>query len=466
MTIGNTLGLAALLLATSAAAQPVPNEIAFRSLYKEMVETDTSFPTGSCTLAAEQVKTRLQAAGLPESDLHLIVPEGHPKDGNLVAILPGRDASAPAVLLLAHIDVVAAKAEDWTRSPFKLIEENGYFYARGSSDDKAQAAIWADTLIRYRQAGYKPRRTIKMALTCGEDSAAVSGAELLVRDHRSLIDAGIVLNEGAWGELDANGRRVIHTVLAGEKTSASFVLEVTNSGGHSSRPVPDNAIYHLAEALGRISSLTFPIQINAANRSYLTGMAPILGGDTGKAMLALAANPSDTGAAALLSKIPGYNNILRTTCIPTMLDAGHAENALPQRARATINCRIFPGVAPEDVRQMLIKTIADPAVAVSAPRLKFPAAPAPPLTPAVLAPIEAVSKSLWPGVPVVPGLFAGGTDATWFNAAGIPTYGVSGIFVDPDLGNIHGLNERVRVASLMEGREFLYQLVKRYADAR
>jgi acetylornithine deacetylase/succinyl-diaminopimelate desuccinylase-like protein len=321
-------------------------------------------------------------------------------------------------------------------------------------------------MIRYHQAGYKPRHTVKMALTCGEDSAAVSGPEMLLRDHRALIDAGIALNEGAGGQLDAKGNRVVHTVLAAEKTSASFILEVTNPGGHSSRPVPDNAIYHLARGIDRISRHEFPVQINDANRAYFTGMANIVGGDTGKAMLAIVANPKDAAADAILSKDPSYHAMLRTTCVATMLDAGHAENALPQRARATINCRIFPGVPPEEVRQTLIRLVDDPAIKVSAPGLHFPAAPAPPLTAAVLKPIEQVSAEMWPGVPVVPILQPGGTDATWFNAAGIPAFGVSGIFIDPDLGGIHGLNERVRVTSLMEGREFLYRLVKRYADAR
>ena len=469
MATGKFFGFVALLLASTAQAQTSNGEAAFRALYKEMVETDTSFPNGSCTLAAKRVQSRMIASGFPAENLHLILPDGHPNDGNLVAALPGTDrgsdSGAKAVLLLAHIDVVAAKAEDWTRSPFTLVEEDGYFYARGTMDDKAQAAIWADTMIRYHQAGYKPRHTIKMALTCGEDSAAVSGPEMLLRDHRALIDAGIVLNEGAGGQLDAKGNRVVHTVLAAEKTSASFILEVTNPGGHSSRPVPDNAIYHLARGIDRISRYEFPVQINDANRAYFTGMANIVGGETGKAMLAIVANPKDAAADALLSKDPSYHAMLRTTCVATMLDAGHAENALPQRARATINCRIFPGVPPEEVRQTLIRLVDDPAIKVSAPGLHFPAAPAPPLTAAVLKPIEQVSAEMWPGVPVVPILQPGGTDATWFNAAGIPAFGVSGIFIDPDLGGIHGLNERVRVTSLMEGREFLYRLVKRYADA-
>jgi acetylornithine deacetylase/succinyl-diaminopimelate desuccinylase-like protein len=455
--------------ATQAHAQAVsPDQAAFRDIYKELVETNTTFSAGSCTLAAERMAARLKAAGFPESDLHLLVPPDHPKDGNLVAIYPGKDPKAKAVLLLAHIDVVEAKREDWTRDPFKLVEEGGYFYARGSSDDKAQAAIWVDSLIRYRKAGYKPRRTIKMALTCGEEGGGqVNGASWLSHDHRDLIDAGIALNEGAGGELDASGKRVSHTFLAAEKTSQGYRLEVTNAGGHSSRPMPDNAIYHLAHALDRIEAYEFPVELNDANRGYFSKMSKILGGETGAAMAAIVANPQDKAADAVLSKNPNYHAILRTTCVATMLDAGHAANALPQRARATINCRIFPGTSPAQVKDILVKIVNDPAVAVTANDLRTASAPPPAtLTKEVLGPIEQVSNQMWPGVPVVPVLQAAATDAVFTNAAGIPTFGVSGIFYDPDLGHIHGLNERIRVTSLMESRDFLYKLVKVYADQK
>jgi acetylornithine deacetylase/succinyl-diaminopimelate desuccinylase-like protein len=470
----------ATLVATAATAAPTPTpapapapsgplaaDLAdFRALYKELVETDTSFPAGSCTMAAERVAARMRAAGFTDQDLHLIVPPDHPKDGNLVVIYPGRDPKAKAVLLLAHIDVVAAKREDWTRDPFTLVEEGGYFYARGSFDDKAQAAIWADTLIRYRKAGYKPRRTLKMALTCGEDSAAVNGAEFLSTRHRDLIDAGLALNEGAGGQLDAAGKRVSHTVLAAEKSAVSFIFEVTNPGGHSSRPVPDNAIYHLVRAVDRVSHYEFPVQLDDANRAFLSRMAPVTGGETGQAMRAIVANPQDAMADALLSRDPSLHAMLRTTCVATMLEAGHAENALPQRARATINCRIFPGVPMEEVRQTLIRIVDDPAVSIPPATLHFPLAAAPPLTPTVLGPVETVSAQMWPGVPVVPILQAGATDATFLNAAGIPAFGISGLFVETDLGHIHGLNERIPVRSLYEGREFLYRLVRLYADQK
>ena len=469
--LAGAFALAAAFAATSAhgqAAAPKPDQAAFRALYKELVETNTTASVGSCTLAAQQLAARLKAAGFPDSDLTVFSVPEFPKSGGLVAVYPGKDPKAKAVLLLAHLDVVEAKREDWTRDPFKLVEEGGFFYARGSMDDKAQAAIWADTLIRYRQEGFHPKRTIKMALTCGEEGGGpFNGASWLVQNRRALIDAEFALNEGAGGQLDDHGKRVAHTIEAGEKTSQSFTLEVTNPGGHSSRPVPDNAIYRLADALEKIRAYEFPVMLNDANRGYLTKMAKVAGGEQGAAMAALVANPADTRADAILSKDPSLHTMLRTTCVATQLSAGHAPNALPQRATANINCRIFPGVSREAVRAKLIELIGDPQVSVSKVVVARGEAnaPAPPLTPQVLGPIEKVSAELWPGVPVVPILQAGATDGIALTAGGIPTYGVSGIFLEPNLGNIHGLNERVGVQALYEGRDFLYRLVKVYAEA-
>ena len=345
------------------------------------------------------------------------------------------------------------------------MEEGGFFYGRGASDDKAQAAIWVDSLIRYRQEGYKPKRTIKMALTCGEEGGSPhNGAAWLMANRRELIDAAFALNEGGGGSLDEHGKRIAHLVEAGEKSSQSFTLEVTNPGGHSSRPVPDNAIYHLTDAVSRIGRYEFPVQLNDVTKGYLTQMAKIAGGETGAAMAALAANPSDAKADALLSRDPSLHAILRTTCVATMLNAGHAQNALPQRAGATINCRIFPGVSRDAVREALIKAIADPAVSVSQPTGRMGSDEGPPMTRQVMGPIEKLTAQMWPGVPVVPTLLAAGTDGKSLMAGGIPTYGVSGLFFEPDLGHIHGLNERIGVTSLYEGREFLYRLVKIYAD--
>jgi acetylornithine deacetylase/succinyl-diaminopimelate desuccinylase-like protein len=458
---------AALLFAGQAQAQQRPDQIAFRALYKELVETNTTASVGDCTLAAQRMAARLKAAGFPDSALTVFVPQDFPKSGGLVAVYPGADPKAKAVLMLAHLDVVEARREDWTRDPFTLIEEGGYFYGRGASDDKAQAAIWVDNLIRYRQEGYHPRRTIKLALTCGEESGGpLNGARWLVDNRRELIDAAFALNEGAGGQFDEYGKRVVHTVEAGEKTAQSFTLEVTNPGGHSSRPVPDNAIYRLADALEKIRAYEFPVMINDANGAYLARMSKVVGGEQGAAMSAILANPKDARADAVLSKDPGLHTMLRTTCVATMLSAGHAANALPQRATSTINCRIFPGVTRDAVREKLVELIGDPQVGVSkiAVARGEPQPGASPLTPQIMRPIETISGEMWPGVPVVPFLLAGATDGTALSAGGIPTYGVSGIFRDPDQGNIHGLNERVGVTALYEGRDFLYKLVKAYAD--
>jgi len=463
---------AALFAATATSAAPDASEQRFRDLYRELVETNTTLSSGSCTLAAERMAAHLRSAGFPDSDLHLFAAPGHPKEGGLVAIYPGRDPKAKAILLLAHIDTVEAKREDWTRDPFKLVEENGYFYARGSIDDKAEASIWVDTLVRLAEAKYRPRHTLKLALTCGEEtSGAFNGAEWLSEHQRELIDAAFAINEGAWGELDADGHRVLMQIQAGEKTSQNFRLEVTNKGGHSSRPVKDNAIYHLAAALTKISEYEFPAMFTDGSRAYFAGTAKLQAakGETAvaEAMAALVRDPSDARSIALVSaKDPSWNGMLRTTCVATMLDAGHATNALPQRARANINCRIFPGVTPQSVRDRLAQVIGDPAVTVTALETRGPVAPVPPLTPAIVGPLEKLTAKFWPGVPVVPVLQPGATDGEFLNAVGIPTYGIEAVFIGPDLGNVHGLNEYVSVKSLLEGRDFMYQLVREYADQR
>jgi acetylornithine deacetylase/succinyl-diaminopimelate desuccinylase-like protein len=453
-------------------AESGAGETRFRELYKELVETNTALSVGSCTLAAERMAARLKAAGFTDADLHPFAVPDHPKEGGLVAIYPGRDKKLKAILLLAHIDVVEAKREDWARDPFKLVEESGSFYARGASDDKAEAAIWVDTLVRYREENFHPRRTLKLALTCGEEtSGAFNGAEWLAGNQRDLIDAAFAINEGAAGELDSKGDRIALDVQAGEKTPQNYRLEVTNPGGHSSRPVKDNAIYHLAGALKRIEAYDFPPQFTDGSRAYFTGMAKIQAGkgetETATAMNALVKDPNDAKAIALVSsKDPSWNATLRTTCVATMLDAGHATNALPQRARANINCRIFPGVSQEAVRKQLEDLVADPQVKVTTLETRGPSSPPPPLTRQVLGPVEKLAAQFWPGVPVLPILQPGATDGQFLNAAGIPTYGIEPVFVGPDLGHIHGLNEYVGVKSLLEGRDFLYRLVKIYADQK
>jgi acetylornithine deacetylase/succinyl-diaminopimelate desuccinylase-like protein len=437
----------------------------FREIYKELVETNTTLSAGDCTLAARRMAARLKAAGYPDEDMRVFIPEGHPKEGGLLAVLHGSDPNPKAILMLAHVDVVEAKREDWTRDPFALIEEDGYFYGRGTADMKAQAAIWVDNLIRYREEGYKPKRTIKIALTCGEETnSALNGAGWLAKNERKAIDAEFALTEGVDGDLDAQGRKIALEVLAAEKISQNFIFEATNAGGHSSRPVPDNAIYHLVRAVDRVSRYEFPVQLDDANRAYFTGMAKIVGGEAGAAMTAVVKNPQDTASVAILDKDTNWHAMLRTTCVATMLSAGHATNALPQRARANINCRIFPGVSRDAILAQLVKVVDDPAVAVTVPEVRGPIAEPAPLTPQILKPIEKLAQEMWPGVPVVPTLEPGASDAQFLNPAGIPTYGITGLFTDPDEGHIHGLNERIRVQSVYEGRAFLYGLVKLYAD--
>ena len=437
----------------------------FREIYKELVETNTTLSAGDCTLAAKRMSARLKTAGYPDADLRVFVPDGHPKEGGLLAVLHGSDPKAKAILLLGHLDVVEAKREDWTRDPFTMIEENGYFYGRGTFDDKAQVAVWVDNLVRFREEGFKPKRSLKLALTCGEEtSSALNGAGWLATHERDAIDAEFAINEGSWGDLDAQGHRISLGVLAAEKTSQNFVLEATNPGGHSSLPVPDNAIYHLVRVVDRISHYEFPVQLDDANRAQLAGLSKIAGAKAGAAMLAVLKNPGDAQSVAVLDQNPKWHAILRTTCVATMLSAGHATNALPQRATANINCRIFPGVSRDAILAQLVKVAADPGVKITIPEVRGPLAKPTPLTPQILKPIEKLADEMFPGVPVIPVLQPGATDAQFLNPVGIPTYGISGFFLDPDTGNIHGLNERIRVKSLYDGRTFLYRLVKLYAD--
>ena len=454
--------------AAAPAATPAisSDEAGFRSIYRELIETNTTLSVGSCTVAAERMAARLRSAGYPESALHLVVEPDHPREGNLVAELTGSDPTAKPMLLLAHIDVVEANRADWVRDPFTLVEENGYFYARGALDDKAQAAIWVDMMANMRQQGFRPRRTIRMALTCGEETAgAFNGAEYLVNTHRNLLDAEFALNEGASGLLDAGGNRLMLNIQAGEKFPQNYRLEVTNPGGHSSRPVAENAINRMGVALGRVSTLPFAFESNSATIGFFSAIAQ--GGPAAVRPLAAAfvADPTSVPAAtALAAADPSFNAILHTTCIATMIEGGHATNALPQRVRANINCRIFPGTSTETVRAALEAAVNDPQVHVTTLETRSPTAPPPPLTAAIMGPARRAAQAVFPGVPLVPMMAAGGTDAAFLTPAGIPTYGFSGIFIQPEGTNAHGLNERVPVQSLMDGRRMLNLLVRDMAN--
>lgn len=460
--------LAAAAVASPAMAQsPRPDQLAFRDLYKELIEINTTLSAGSCTAASEAMAARLKAAGFADEDLKIIASPDRPKDGNLIATLRGTDAKAKPILLLAHIDVVEANRADWERDPFKLVEEDGFFYARGASDDKAQAAVWTDTLARYKTEGFKPKRTIRMALTCGEETPdTFNGVQYLIKNHRELMDAAFVLNEGAGGRLDGKGERVSLGIQAGEKVYQDYTLEVTNVGGHSSAPVRDNAIYHLAQGLARLGEYDFPVKLNDAVRGNFVQMATIEGGPMGEAMAAVAKDPANAAAVASVARDPGRNSMMRTTCVATMVNAGHAPNALPQRARANVNCRILPGEGVDATRETLIKVLADPAIKVTTVGEPSPVTPPPVLNKQIMGPVETVAAKLWPGVPVVPVMATGATDGRFLNAVGVPTYGLTGFFSEPGGNGAHGLNEKLRVRSLYEGRDFLYEVVKIYANQK
>jgi acetylornithine deacetylase/succinyl-diaminopimelate desuccinylase-like protein len=452
-----------LLAALPLAAQPLPPARALaREIYEQLVEINTTSSVGDNTAAAEAMAARLRAAGFPEADVRVMVPAGAPKKGNLVARLRGTGARRP-LLLLAHLDVVEAKREDWPADPFVLREEGGYFYGRGTTDDKAMAAIFVANLIRYRQEGYRPERDLIVALTADEETDRTwNGVDFLLTKHRPLIDAELGLNEGGGGQLK-DGKRVANTVQASEKIYQSFRLEVKNPGGHSSLPVPENAIYRLSEGLGRIARHRFPVRLNEVTRAFFARSAATATPDETAAIKALLENPRDAAAAEKLSQRPFYNALLRTTCVATQLEGGHAENALPQRAAATVNCRVLPDESPAEVQKTLARVLGDDKVTMTPMQPPLPSPPSP-LTPEVMGAVERVTEAMWPGVPVVPVMSTGATDAVYLRGAGIPIYGVDGIFEDIDDIRAHGRDERLGVSAFYEGQEFLYRLVKALAS--
>lgn len=465
MTARTVLLLVCLGLAlTARGVEQTDSQASLRSVYKELVEINTTLSEGSCTKAAQAMAERLRKAGLPASDLHLIVPADWPEQGNLIAVYPGTNAEANAILLLAHIDVVEANRADWERDPFTLIEENGYFYGRGTADDKAMAAIFVELLGSWHRNGYRPDRTIKLALTCGEETPnTFNGVRYLLENHRDLLDAEFALNEGGGGRLDASNKKLFNGIQAGEKIYQDFSLVITNPGGHSSRPLKDNAIYRLAKALGRIEAHEFPIEFADATRAFFERMSEMTKGQAARDMKSILKSPPEPDALARMLDNPTYNAILRTTCVTTMLDAGHAPNALPQRASANVNCRIFPGTTQEAIRRTLQKVVADEQISVSFAATPESTSPPPPLTGEILGPIEKISAQMWPAIPVLPSMIAGGTDGRFLTPSGIPTYGVSGLFMNPAEVNAHGLNEKILVSSLYESHEFLRRLIREYA---
>lgn len=438
------------------ARTPPPEHRALaRDVFRELVEIDTTDTGGSVTVAAEAVARRLLDAGWPAEDVRVTGP--HPRKHNLVARLRGTGARRP-LLLLAHLDVVDAHPEEWSTPPFRFVECDGFFYGRGTTDQKALASIWAATLLRMRAEGFVPDRDLVVALTADEECGDHNGARWLARERRELVDAEFGLNEGGYGRMRA-GRRISNTVQASEKVYADFELEARGSGGHSSLPTPDNAVYHLAAALVRVAAYRFPVRVGEVARAFFERMAGIEGGRTAEDMRAVLRDPPDPAALERLSAVPQYDGMLRTTWAATRLDAGHSSNTIPQTARAVVNCRLLPGVSPTEVRRTLEEVVADPRVEVR-PLVAAKPSPPSPLSPAVLDPVERITEEMWPGVPVVPTMGIGATDSLYFRQAGIPMYGVTGIFLDVDDTRAHAPDERIPVRSYFEGQEFLYRLVR------
>ena len=457
---------------TGAAADRGPDEALFRSIYRELVELNTTESSGDTLIASQAMAARLIAAGWAKADVHVL--SSGPRKGNLVARLrgkaggnaggkPGDKAGRRPLLLVAHIDVVEARREDWAFDPFKLQEVDGYFRGRGTVDDKAMAAIFVSNLIRYRAEGLKPERDIILALTTDEELADSphNGMRWLLDNHRSLIDAELAINEGGGGVL-RNGRPVSLHVQHAEKVYRSFRLEVKDPGGHSATPRRDNAIYRLAEGLGRLARFEFPARLNPVTSGYFAREARDAPPAIRAAIMALAAGNAAPEVIAPLAGRPAYNAQIRTTCVATMVEAGHAENALPQTARATVNCRLLPDEQPAFVAATLQQVMADERVAVI-PLGDVVESPASPMSPALMSAVETISARMWPGVPVTPTQSGGYTDSRWLRRAGIPTYGVSGLFTEEGKSGTHGLDEHVGVNELFAAKAFLHALVKRLA---
>src|SRR5713101_2908206 len=443
--------------ATAQALNP-QQQFAF-DIYKELVEINTVTATGDTAQAAGAMAARLKAAGFADADVHAFQPA--PRKGNLVARLRGTGARKP-ILRVAHLDVVPASREDWSVEPFKLVEQDGYFYARGSGDDKYMAATFVANLIRYRQEGYKPDRDIIVALETDEEilDKDALGIQWLLKNHRDLIDAEFALNEGGSVGLK-NGKPIRNSIQTSEKVSLSFQLEVKNRGGHSSLLTKENAIYRLAEGLARLSKFNFPFKLNETTRAYFERTAELEGEQVAADIRSVISGRPDPASLSFvrLSANPVYNAQLRTTCVATLLEGGHAYNALPQLSRATVNCRIMPGEKAEDITATLVRVLGDDQIGVTQlgePVLSAPSA----LHEEIVGAIAKLSAEFWPGAPIIPTMSAGATDGSYLRNAGIPTYGHSGLAGDVDDVRVHGKDERVLVKSFFNGQEYLYRLVK------
>jgi acetylornithine deacetylase/succinyl-diaminopimelate desuccinylase-like protein len=462
LTVSSASAVAILLASALAATaqEPTAKQKAFRQIYQELVEINTTDSVGDTVRAAEAMATRLKAGGLPAEDVQVFT--SGPRKGDLVARLRGTGTRKP-MLLIAHIDVVEAKREDWDFDPFKLQEVNGYFRGRGSIDDKAMASIFVSNLIEFVQEGFKPDRDVILALTADEElsDSPHDGAHYLLEHYRPLIDAEFAINEGGGGAL-RNGKPFRMNVQHAEKVYQTYVFEVTDPGGHSASGRRDSAIYRLADALHRLSQFDFPVALNAVTRSYFEQASATETPPVADAIKALLAGKSDADSLMPLTTRPEYNAIMRTTCVATLLEAGHAENALPQTARATVNCRILPDQPVADVEATLRRVVDDEKVKIT-PKGQAVLSPASPINPDFMRTVEAIAGDMWPGVPIIPTMSGGYTDSRWLRNAGIPAYGVSGLFTDPAHSGVHGLNEQVGIKELYHSKEFLYRLVKQLA---
>ena len=435
-----------------------------REIFRELIEINSSYKGGSTTPAARAIARRFLAAGFPASDVRVLGPAGD-KDSSVVVRMEGTSKTLKPILLIAHLDVVEALRADWSLDPYKLTEQDGFFYGRGTSDIKDGAATLAEALLRLKRSHVVPQRTLILALTAGEEGGGgYNGMDWLLKNHRDLIEAAFALNVDSGDPVIQNGKRLLRGLQTSEKLYQSFALEVTNKGGHSSLPTPDNAIAQLADAVGRVSRFRFPVRLTETTRVFFERLAAIQAGQIASDMRTISRDPRDSAAATHLSMSPIFNAQLRTTCVPTMIEGGHAPNALPQRAKAVVNCRIMPGETTAQTRAELVRIVADDSVHVTPinDASARPATPSP-LTPEVMLPVEKVTRRLWPGVPVIPQMETGATDGAYLRAAGIPTYGVSGVFLDIDDIRAHGRDERIMVRSFYDGVEYIYQLVREVA---
>jgi acetylornithine deacetylase/succinyl-diaminopimelate desuccinylase-like protein len=455
--------VATIVTTTVVAQESTPRQQAFRKIYQELVEINTTDSVGDSLRAAEAMATRLKSAGLPAEDVQVL--SAGPRKGNLVARLRGTGARKP-ILLIAHLDVVEAKREDWDFDPFTLQEVDGFFRGRGSIDDKAMASIFVANLVEYIKEGFKPDRDIIVALTADEElsDSPHDGAHYLVDHHRAWIDAEFAINEGGGGVL-RDGKPFQMNVQHAEKVYQTYTFEVTDPGGHSASGRRDNAIYRLADALHRLSQFDFPAGLNHVTRNFFEQMATAESPLIVQAIRALLAGRTDDDVLMPLTIRPEYNAVMRTTCVATLLEAGHAENALPQRARATVNCRVLPDQPVAEVERTLNHVISDDKVKIT-PKGQAVLSPPSPNNPEIMDAVSALAGEMWPGVPIIPTMSGGYTDSRWLRNAGIPAYGVSGLFTDPAKSGVHGRNEQVGVKELYDSEEFLYQLVKRLAAPR